>query len=381
MRLRLCVLVLMVGLFSNLLPAAAQDVLALDETFTTEDGRISFDYPADWALEEGSVSEGEYLDMKLGNSAAVLEQFTDVFGSNLSSGQLYMELAVGELSQVTDGMEGVTAESSMTDILELVFLAADQDEFEFGEITELEIGGHPAGRIDAETRDGGEGFVLLIDFGGGIIGGTAVGTASGGLDDWEPTVLAIVESMEVEITADDATPEATESPEMTLTETVTNRIETLVVHYPAGWLTDESGDEGVYLAPDQESLDHSFGDAFASGEVEILVSIGTVETLIEDMGLTVEADAGALKILQGTVKLVTEEGGGEITFEPVEQVSVDDLPAAVTRFTSREFEGTAWAIEYAPGIIMVVQLLAAPEEAAEWEALTLAIVEAAQYPG
>jgi hypothetical protein len=379
MRLRLFVLVLLVSLFTGLLPAAAQEVLALDETFTTEDGRISFNYPADWALEEGSLSEGEYLDMKLGNSPAVLEQFTDVFGSGLTSGQLYMELAVGELSQVTGGLEGITPESSMVEILEMAFLAADQGEFDFGEITEMEVGGRSAGRIDAATRDGGEGFVLLIDFGGGIIGGTAVGTASGELSDWEPTVLAIVESMQVEITSGEATPEATESAEFDLTETVMNRIETLVVHYPAGWLTGESGDEGVYLAPNQESLDHSFGDAFESGEVEILVSIGTVETLIEDMGLTVEADAGALKILQGTVKLVSAEGG--ITFTPVEAVTVDDLPGAVTRFTSQGFEGTAWAIEYAPGIIMVVQLLAAPEEAAGWEDLTLAIVEAAQYPG
>lgn len=363
-------------------PAVAQDATALDltETYTSPDGRVSFDYPAEWVFEERELSEGEYVDVRLGNTPDVLDQFAEVFGTGLEPGQLYIEVAVGELNQVTDGLDGVTSESSMVEILELAFQAADSVEIQFGEIVALEIGGRPAARIDASPKDGGEGFVLLVDYGDNLIGGVAVGAATGELTDWEATVLAIIASIQIEA-AGEATPEATatESAALDLTESVTTGNGLLTVQYPEGWLTRDSDDESVYIAPDEESLDKSFGNDFSSGQAEIMIGAQAVEDIIADMNLPLENDASPQKILQGAVKAAAAEGG--ITFDPVESVSIGDKRAARTRFTSQEFEGVAWAVEYQPGVIGLVQLLAAPDETAEWEATALAIAESAVYTG
>jgi hypothetical protein len=244
------------------------------------------------------------------------------------------------------------------------------------------VDGQPAARLDVQPDNGGEGFILLIELGDGVVGGISVGAADGELSKWEPTALAIAESITFVGDPDmtpEATAEATAAPVPELTQTINTDNDSLVVPYPEGWVARSNGNTGVYVAPDEDSLALSFGDAVSSGQVEILIQVESTEKLINDMELPLEADASAEKILQGAAKAASSEGG--IEFAPVTSTTVKDKPAGYTTFTSKEFEGLAWAVEYEPGYVMLIQVIAAPGEAEQWEALAVAIAEATKYPG
>src|SRR5262249_3408907 len=158
----------------------------------------------------------------------------------------------------------------------------------------LEVNGKPAARLDGQTTSGGEGFVMLIELSDGVIGGINVGAPSGELAQWEPTIQAIAESMTFQA-ANDATPEATAEstaavPVPELTQTAKSQNGSVVVQYPENWVAKSPNDTEVDIAPDQESLDLTFGDSIKSGQVKILIEIDTTQSLIDNMQLPLKVN-------------------------------------------------------------------------------------------
>ncbi|MBZ0288176.1 MAG: hypothetical protein K8I30_11225, partial [Anaerolineae bacterium] len=225
---------------------------------------------------------------------------------------------------------------------------------------------------------------LLFELNDDVIAGLSVGAPADELAGWESTALAIAESITF-AGEPEATPEATAESTSTavdvpeLTQTINTDNDAIIVSYPEGWVARSASDTEIYIAPDEESLDLSFGDAVSSGQVEILIQIDRGEDVISDMDLPLEPDASAEKILQGAAKAASAAGG--IEFTPVTSTTIKDKPAGYTKFTSEEFEGLAWAVNYEPGYVMLIQVLAAPGEAHQWADLAIAIAEATRYPG
>lgn len=370
--------------------ASAQDATAeatesapleLSQHYVTPNERVSFDYPEGWVLDLRDTTD--YLvDGRLASDESILAKDVRPFGEGLDSGEVVIEISIADTDTLISGMSGIDADSSVEEILQAALEQNRDSGITAGDVTSLEVDGQPAARLDIQPDNGGEGFILLIELGDGVVGGISVGAADGELSQWESTALAVAESItlvsEPDVTPE-ATAEATSAPVPELTQTINTDNDSLVVSYPEGWVARSNGNTGVYVAPDEDSLALSFGDAVSSGQVEILIQVQSTEDLIHDMQLPLEADASAEKILQGAAKAASATGG--IEFAPVTSTTIKDKPAGYTTFTSQEFDGLAWAVEYEPGYVMLIQVIAAPGEAETWKDLTVAIAEATKYPG
>ncbi|MEO8608753.1 MAG: hypothetical protein ABI690_12760 [Chloroflexota bacterium] len=361
--------------------ATASAPLVLSRHYVSANERVAFSYPKGWVFDLRTARDGYFLDGRLGSSQEVLDKDLGTFGDGLDSGEVYMELVIARFTTLTENFPDVTADTSVVEVLQMIFDNSPQD-FTLSEVIPLEVGGKTAARLDVHTKKGAGGFILLMEFGNGVIGGLSVGAPGGELPQWEPTILAIAESMTF-VAAPETTPEATAEstpgivPE--LTQTMKSENSSVVVSYPENWVARSPNNNEVDIAPDQDSLDLSFGDQISSGQVKILIQIDTTKNLISNMRLPLEDNASVEKILQAAVKAASS--AGSVEFTPVTSTVVDDEPAAFTQFSGPGFEGLAWVAEHDTFARMLIQVVAAPGEAEQWKDLALAVAEAATYPG
>jgi hypothetical protein len=204
--------------------------MALDTTFTSDDGSISFMYPGDLFVSEESgqiilassedaaaatddmPASGEFraaiavsavtdMDLALSTGATPVEVLQALADALVAAG-------VPAGASDTSGDEA-TEEADATDEPD----ASTEDMMTFEEPEEMSVGTHDAARMIGKRGDG-DIAIWAIDLGDDVFAVIFAATASGELADFEPTLTAIAESitytpMDAEADAD-ATEEATE---------------------------------------------------------------------------------------------------------------------------------------------------------------------------
>src|SRR5262249_6218448 len=157
----------------------------------------------------------------------------------------------------------------------------------------------------------------------GLLALMAVFTAPGELPRWDATARAIFESLVVNETV------------LLLSETTTTADNHTTIRYPAGWVTRPFGESGIYFANSDVALPRVIGDAFDSGEVQIVIAVDTVANLAPEVGVTVEPEASPAKFLQAIIKSLHER----MTFDRTETITVGENSALTITGCGTSFEG------------------------------------------
>jgi hypothetical protein len=374
-RLRFSLLVMIICLLGTL-PAAAQEAtpeavpVDLTETFTSEDGTVSFSYPADWILDvdPDSSDNGMFFAAQIAPNQEVFDNadITD----ELQPGQVVVRLAIANVLIVNDTDPGINPDMSVEEFLQILSEnASSGDGVQFGDIQLLELSDRTGAQINL-IQDDLEIGTILAYVENRVVVLILLNAAPGEVGMWESTAVAILDS--VVYSPPEVTPEATE-----LTERYVSSDENLVFQYPTDWYVRESGSDLVYLSNTENALDASFGDALAPGEVQIQISLSTVEDLGADINVPITNDDSPLKILQGLLKAAP----GDLGFGDPQVAEIGGMRAARVDYLGNGFSGTAWIVELRPGMLFLVQMLAAPEENTLWQATAIAIAETVQYAG
>lgn len=381
-------LALLVAVLTFALPTFAQDATPdataqiAKRTFVAENGVASVDIPPDW-LVKNNPSSDSVISLKLSNSQSAMakELFNkdDVF----ASGEVHIEFELIGLAEMLKSFpdKTLTINSTPMEIIEALAKQGMPDEFTFGKPGAITINDNPAVRMNLTAGKRGEGQLLMAIYDKKWLAGLILYAAPGEGDKWDTIARDMVDSVKFDVIpgstaeptpdfSDKLTVESTVEP-VALTQTAKTSNGLASLSYPEGWFSRQSSDNVLYLSNRESGVEKSFGSAIEKGEVNIFIGFSAAADFIKEAKLPLKDDASPLEILQGTMKAV----GDSIKFGTPEQTSVGDKLAARVDFSSTEFEGTAWLIQYQKGALIAVQMLAAPGESAQWQSTTLAIAQ------
>ncbi|WP_162909420.1 WD40 repeat domain-containing protein [Aggregatilinea lenta] len=178
----LCVVIVLLAF-----PVTALAQPPLPNTFVSQDGSITFDYPEGWI-----VTEDPYAGIMLATSQTALD---NADAGTLVTGDVAIMMAPPSMSAMLMSAGGITADTSITDALTaLVGVIEGNDVPAFGTPVELDLGGVPAARVDGMLDDA-DYMIALIQFSPDTylisVGISAPGTMSQ-FDDTLDAILASV---------------------------------------------------------------------------------------------------------------------------------------------------------------------------------------------
>ena len=368
--LRITVLTTLFVLFACVSPLFAQEVTseAPDsalQTFTSKNGDAAIRFPADWIVKD-TTNEESLITLKLGNNKFALEK--DLFDREpiFNSGEIHLEVSVVELTKLIKMLPAntLTINATPMDIIDVISKQGMPDEFTFGKPGATSINNNPTVRMNLTAGKRGEGQLLLTIIDNKWVVAIILYAASGEGDKWDVIARDIIASAKFK-TAIPVTPEVTpELLELTQTISLTHGFATF--SYPDKWFSRQSEYEGIYLANTKAALDKSFGSPIESGEVNILLTITTTQDYIDQKHLVVSDDATFPEILQAMMKYADPEA-----------MIMRGKQAAHLDYQGDDFEGITWLVEVNEGVLIVVQMLAAPGEAQRWKPTVVAIIESA----
>ena len=178
--------------------------------------------------------------------------------------------------------------------------------------------------------------------------------------------------------AQDTTPEATApvkaaSVDETAWVEHTSEDRRLTLLHPEGWLVDRRSATDSYFANTEAALDHSFGDPFDEGEIQMSTFAGNIEDILGSSEL--EADASTLAILEMAISAAS----GDAQFAEPVATSVNDRTAASVRLSGDGYEGYAVVISFENDLFVAVQVVTAPGELESWQETITTFVESVQF--
>jgi hypothetical protein len=200
-RLLLLLAVLLVAACSTTPSNIPSGTPTLDQTYTSGDGSLTFRYPAGWVTRE---SEGQIF---LGTNAEVLES------TGSSAAATPGQFAAAVIVFPTTSVAGLGAEAGPLDVVSAFapFLsgasetAGDTNPPVFNDPTSITIGSRRAARVEG-TSGADQALLIALELESGVFAILAGGSAAGELTRFEPTLLAIAETMEYSSAAPISTP-------------------------------------------------------------------------------------------------------------------------------------------------------------------------------
>jgi hypothetical protein len=380
-RTPLVVLLILSFTFSSLFPVVAQDSLPLDKTFTSDDGLISFQYPADWAISSNDTRT-LMLNISVGTTQDALNK--DVVSrssDHFAPGEVRVNLVMMKKADLTSVLN-ISANASIADVMRGIVKQTGKDTVTFGDISKSTDGDHQSARAAFSAAERGEGFVLLMDYGGDVIGGAAVHAAAGELAQWETTAETIVHSLTYNAAVQPTAQPATEVPAATaldLTETYTSANHAILFNYPSGWIVTSSDDPSAFLDIAVSSSDSASGknlgtdDVFASREVKVQLLVIDQHMLLS--GATgLDVNSTPVDILNALEKDSSPPPG--MTMGAVTATSVHDLPGAQFQVEQPAHgDGRLIVIRYRPGLLVLMAVFTASGELPLWDATARAMLE------
>jgi len=200
------------------LPTLAQD-FDLDETFVSEEGTLSFDYPEDWDIEEYEDRVFLYPDG---------DDYEDI--ENVEFGFYYLTDDFQDSFGIETDMD---AEEAMEEAVETLGLDAD-------DIDTDDVGDHEVASI---AFDDGEFYYIasIVDTDDGLILTQISSDDEDEIDDAEDIYFDILETIELGAAVD-------------LSERYESDNEELTFDYPDDWDIEDLGDE-IYVFPDSDDYE------------------------------------------------------------------------------------------------------------------------------
>ncbi len=202
-RLLFLLAILLVAACSTTPSSTTLTVPTLDQTYTSGDGTLTFRYPAGWVTRE---SEGQIF---LGTNAEVLESTGS--SAPATPGQFAAAVIVFPTASVT----GLGAQAGPLDVVSAFapFLsgasetAGDTSPPVFGDPIAITIGSRRAARVEG-TSGADQALLIALELESGVFAILAGGSAPGELARFEPTLLAIAETMQYSAAVPISTPPA-----------------------------------------------------------------------------------------------------------------------------------------------------------------------------
>jgi hypothetical protein len=198
--LRLLALLIIVLAACAANPVATPNPTTLDQTYTSADGALTFNYPTGWAVRE----EAEQVFL------ATNDQLLQSTGASATAtpGQF----AIGIIVFASNRVPGLSEDAAPLDVLSAFapFLsgaseaAEDPSAATFGQSTEITVGSRRAAR--AEGSSGADQTLLVVlELQPGVFSIIGANSAPGELARFEPTLLAIAQTMQYAEPAVEAT--------------------------------------------------------------------------------------------------------------------------------------------------------------------------------
>jgi hypothetical protein len=350
------------------------------QTYISTAGNFTVSFPLGWNFDDRSDDTSD--DVVGGIFASNAEtRYKHLYNDKFEAGDIQIEFVLASLSKLATlpQLAQVDASTSVTDITQ-AFVDAKivSESLNYGEVQSAAFENGVAAQVELTSPDNnGDGRMLFIKRDDGVNIYFVIYTAAGDIETGDAVARQIAASLVLNkpIVGPTLEPTAESTAEaFALTRTAKTANSLASLSYPAAWLSRQYGSESIYVANTQAALDKSFGSSFASGEVNILVTVSPTDEYIKQAQLPLTAEAAPLELLQMTVKAV----GDTIEFAAPQATNIADKRAASVNFSGQGFEGTAWIIEYQKGAIITVQMLTAPAEAAQWRSTVLDIIATVQ---
>jgi hypothetical protein len=336
-----------------------EEPLPLTERYVTAEG-YTFDYPQDWVVvQDGS----EYI---LGNSDAAANK---PFGDPFEPGEFQITLKWGTVDEIVP-VGGLTATATAMEVMEAAI--ANASGIDLNAPYELAIGDYVVAAaygtfMDMDVELG----VVIFEAGGGIFGTVLTISDTNGLEQFEPTVRAIVGSAlvagppaEPQAETGAGTPPgeapapAADQASFDLTQTLTFEAEKWTLSIPGSWIAEDKG--GYILIKSDEWVAAILG--LNPGQVEISI----------DIGLSTDPSALVHVI---TFAMPMADSQGFTLSDPVELTLGGKRAARVDATVAGKYHLVAFAIERDDGQYTEVFAYTHPDEFALYEPVILAILD------
>jgi hypothetical protein len=354
-------------------PTAAQEVTPeptaplLIETYISDDGRLRFEYPRGWLPPDYNTHHFD-ATMWIANRSSAWEDFMasiDVFEAG--DVVLYVYLTPKPELQATHA--SIAPDSDLIEFLRLTRLPllsplkAEYSTTTFNDLPAAEVYFNYPNYVDA--------YGLMFEVSEDVVGVIVLYTFPGEVEQWQPTPLAIAES--INYTAPEATEDTSE-----LTEIYTTRNRLFTFNYPHRWaiatqnLLDPA--MNVALANRYDRLYANMASDFAPGDVQVLMVIWYV------------AELNRINVHDSTelLEYLTDPGLGaeSIASSDIEAITVDGWSGAqVDIQPPGNQEGWILAFPIHEQIYATVALHTAPDELEQWQPVALAIAESIEFLG
>lgn len=323
------------------------------QTYSSEDGRLSFSYPAGW------VSRSSSRVTYLANDETALDYS---YGATFAPGQIQVSVYSGSVEDVLPETD-VDADASAAEILEAAVAQVTAEEnTTFEAIETPQADDYDAAGIRFAS-DGFEGYAFFAVLDDDYFTAFQVLTAEGEFSRWRAKINDLIASLDYH--ADSVSSDAP----IELSETYSAPEDGIIsVSYPAGWAARASSPAGVDFASSEDALDLWMYDSFAPGDVHIAILYGTIDDLMNDAP---SSDMSPLELLEYTLETNAENDERITNIEAPEALSVNDRQAAVTRVEVEDSTSTVLIIEYPDGMYVAAMAQSRSDELERWEGVLL----------
>lgn len=337
--------------------AWAQDATSEDtQAFTSEDGRLSFSYPAGW------FSRSSSRVIYLANDETALDYS---YGATFAPGQIQVSVYSGSVEDILPETD-VDADASAAEILEAaVAQVTTEENTTFEAIETPQENDYDAAGIRFAS-EGFEGYAFFAVLGNDYFAAFQVLTAEGEFSRWRAKINDLIASIDYEA-------ESVSSDEpLELSETYSAPEDGIIsVSYPAGWAARTSYPAGVDFASSEAALDLWLFDSFAPGDVHIGILFGTADDLFDEVP---EGDFTPIEALEFAIATNAESDERILNIEIPQALSVNDRQAAASRVEAEGSTSYIVFIEYPDGLYVAAMAQSRSEEIERWEGVLMEIL-------
>mgnify|MGYP005849334651 CR=1 FL=1 len=345
-------------------PAAAQDVTpAPVETlaFTSEAARLTFAYPADWAIRDGRT-------VYLGTSADMLD-WRLMADAAIAPGEAAIQLELVRLADLPAGESGaLRLATALRDDLSRSYAVSAVDSFTSG--------GRAAALVSAVAQ-GFEASVILLDAAPGEVFAILLAAAPDESLLFEAALVTVIDSLALAPALESAD-EATAGPTATVIPVVTplplpapgarvpfeSAALGLRFDYPETWTVTDGLPLYISTDPDQPTWD--FGDSLAGGQAALNIQI----IPLADIGMPLDTAPG--DFLEAALAGVPPEFNvSDIT----ERAFENSGTGALVTITHADFDTLALVLPGHPGELIGIQAGTPPGALDAFAPLALALAD------
>lgn len=349
------VLVVILSIMVLPLTTFAQD--PLDETYTSEDDTFTFRYPSDWILQD------EQALITLADSRATIESFDN--GEFLPDHVIVFIYKPVWVENFLQGSSTHTSHSGQ----EYAEAFMDAINEPHSQPTAQDLGNRSV--IQSRIENGSyDGLFIAFNIAEDSFVGFLAATAKDEFETFEPTVMAIAESLDY-LAAETADTNSTAS-----AATFVSPDGLLTFDYPSDWIADQSEENDALIGTSENALS---GDVLPAGEGRIIVlTPASTEYLVTQIDPSIEFASADLYSIMEPMMLVYYTGGSFLS-EP-EETTIGGKPAvSFSTVGQNDQEISIMVLDSGENNILTAILMTAPGKSDQYQPAFLQVAESLSY--